>query len=173
MMKKILFALCIIGSAMAASAQKTLPQPEWADFAKIIAADTQEKITMVYVYNTPCENCAVVEEEIFADSTIIKALQKEFIATRFFAASKEDVVYKDVNYSYTSFSENEGLHVLAVMLLNGRMGYPSLVFLDKNNEILNAHHAPKTSREVLTIFNYYTSGDYAKKPFDEWIKEQK
>ena len=172
-MKKILLSICIVGLAVVTFAQKPVPQPEWTDFAKNMAAGKQEKITMVYVYNTPCENCMVFEDEIFPDSTVIKALKNDFIATRFFAATKDDIEYKGTNYSYSSFSDDEGVHILAVLLLNGRMGYPSLVFLDKNNDVLNVHYAPQTSREVLTILDYYSSGDYEKTEFDEWIKDKK
>jgi len=174
-MKRIIIILFFAGIATVGLAQTTKKvEPKWQDFSTTINAPEQEKITMVYVYNVPCDLCTTIEETILADSTVIKALAKDFISVKFDSETKEDVVVKDKTYPYSAFTETNGVNIYAIALLNGKMGFPTFVFLDKEGEKIGSHFPVKETEEFLTILRYYSSGDYKdeKVPFEEWIKKQ-
>lgn len=173
-MKKLLLSIFIAGMAFGTFAQtEKKAEPKWADFTTTIAAEKNPKITMVYVYNTPCNLCPNIESKVFADSTVIKALEKDFIATKFFASSPDEYRYKGDKYSYTSFTDDEGINILAVMLLDGKMGYPTCVFLDENNEKIGTHLYVREVDEMTKILGFYSSKKYLETTYEEWIKKQK
>ncbi|MCL2511509.1 MAG: hypothetical protein FWF09_05615 [Bacteroidales bacterium] len=168
-MKKIIIALFIAGIATVGFSQEKV-QPKWQDFSTTINAK-MDKITMVYVYNVPCDLCTTTEAIILADSTVISALTKDFIATKFDAGTKEDVTINGQTYPYSAFTEEAGINIAAVVLLDGKMGYPSYVFY-KEGEKVGVHFPVQETSELLQILKYYSSGDYKETPYEEWIKKQ-
>lgn len=172
-MKKLLLTLCIAGTTLAVFGQGEKAQPKWMDFTTVITAEKNPKITLVYVYNTPCNLCPNIENKVFADSTVIKALEKDFIATKFFASSPDDYHYKGDKYNYTSFTDDEGINMLAIKLLDGRMGYPACIFFDENNNKIGTHLYVKEVDEMMKILEFYSSKKYTETTFEKWIAEQK
>ena len=170
-MKRIIITLVFVGIATVGFSQKKM-QPEWQDFSKAINATDQNKITMVYVYNTPCNLCTTTEETILADTTVINTLKKNFIATKFYSDTKEDVIVKGKTFPYMPSSETSGVNMYAIILLGGKMGFPTFVFLDKDGEKIGTHFPVNTTAEFLLILQYYSSGDYKNAPYEEWIKKQ-
>jgi thioredoxin-related protein len=127
---------------------------------------------MIYVYNTdPRWNCAATEENILADSIVIKALLKDFISVKFDSETKEDVVVKGQKYPYSAFSEESGINIYTIVLLDGKMGFPTFVFLDKDGEKIGTHFPVKDISEFMQILRYYSSGDYKIVPYEEWVKK--
>ena len=183
-MKNIIIILFFAGIATVGLAQTTKPkvEPKWQDFSTTINAPEQEKITMVYIYKSPCDLCPAVEEAIFADTTVVNALTKDFMSIKFDAAIKDDVVVKGQKYPFADFGGGNGYNIYAVVLLGGKMNYSTFVFLDKEGEKIGTHYFikdPKTmaqldAAEFLFILRYYSSGAYAEEgaSYDEWIKKQ-
>jgi thioredoxin-related protein len=168
-MKKIIIILFFAGIATMGFSQKKV-EPQWQDFSTTINAPELDKITMVYVYSNDSRwNCATTEEFILADSTIIKALMKDFISVKFDAETNDEVIVKGQKYPYSAFSETNGINVYAIVLLGGKMGYPSFVFLNKEGEKIGVHFPVKDVEEFSKILKYYSSGDYKDTPYDEWI----
>jgi thioredoxin-related protein len=172
-MKRIIIILLFAGIAATGFSQIKKVQPNWQDFSTTINATEQDKITMIYVYNNNSQwNCAATEETILADSTVIKALMKNFISVKFDSETKEDLIIKDKKYGYSAFSEESGVHVYAIVLLNGKMGFPTFVFLDKEGEKIGTHFPVKDAEAFLLILRYYSSGDYKDTPYEEWLQKQ-
>jgi len=168
-MKKSIIILFFAGIAAVGFSQQKI-QPEWQDFTKVVNAETgQDKISVIYVYNTPCNLCTTTEETILADTTVVGALKRNFIATKFDARTKEDVVVKGQSYRYSGTEEN-GINIYAIMLLDGVMGFPTFIFMNREGEKIGKHFPIKDAAEFLQILQYYSSGDYEKTPYEEWVK---
>jgi len=170
-MKKIIITLVIAGIATVGFSQGKV-QPKWQDFSKTINATGQDKISMVYVYNSPCDLCTTTEATILADSTVVKALEKDFISAKFDSGTKEDVVVKGQTYPYSAFTEESGVNIYAIILLDGKMGYPTFVFLNKDGEKIGTHFPVKDAEEFLLILKFYSSEGYKNALYEDWIKKQ-
>jgi len=170
-MKKVIIVLFFAGITVIGFAQQKI-QPNWQDFSTVINTTGQDKISMIYVYNTPCDLCTTTEETILADSTVVNTLKKDFIVAKFDSGTKEDVVVKGQTYPYTASSETTGVNIYAIILLKGVMGFPTFVFIDKEGEPIGRHFPVKEKNEFLQILNYYSSGDYKNASYEEWIKKQ-
>ena len=175
-MKKSIIILLFAGIASVGFSQQRI-QPEWQDFTKVVNAETGlDKIGVIYVYNTPCDLCTTTEETILADTTVVGVLKRDFVATKFDARTKDDVVVKDQSYRYSG-TEDSGTNIYAIVLLDGVMGFPTFVFMNKEGEKIGKHYftkdfAPvKDAAEFLQILQYYSSGDYEKVSYEEWSKQ--
>jgi thioredoxin-related protein len=170
-MKKTIIVLFFAGIATLGFAQQKI-QPNWQDFTKVVNAETgQNKISVIYVYNSPCDLCTTTEETILADTTVVGMLKRNFIVTKFDARTKEDVVVKDQTYRYSG-TEEHGTNIYAIMLLDGVMGFPTFVFMNKEGEKIGKHFPVKDTAEFLQILKYYSSGDYENAPYEDWLKRQ-
>jgi len=176
-MKKIIIILFFAGIAAVGFAQQKI-QPDWQDFTKVVNAETgQNKISVIYVYTTPCDLCTTTEETILADTTVVGVLKRNFIATKFDARTRENVVVKGQSYPYSG-NEEHGTNIYAIMLVDGIMGFPTFVFLNKDGEKIGKHYftkdfAPvKDIAEFLQILQYYSSGAYEETSYEEWVKTQ-
>ena len=95
------------------------------------AAITQnEGKTLIYVYADWCTLCKKLEEEALTDTLSQQLINSNFTLVGLNAQSKEDLSYQGEEYSYVR-KGSMGYHELAAKLLEGRLAFPSLVFLDE------------------------------------------
>ena len=171
-MKKVIIVLFFAGITVIGFAQQKI-QPNWQDFSTVINATGQDKLSMIYVYNNSWDLCTTAEKTILADTIVINALNEDFICAKFDSETKEDVIVKGKPHPYLPSSETHGVNMYTIMLLEGKMGYPTYVFLDKEGTKIGRHFPVNDAKELLLILSYYSSGDYKKSSYEEWIKKQK
>jgi thioredoxin-related protein len=170
-MKKIIIILFFAGIVATGFSQQKI-QPDWQDFSTTINAMEQDKITMIYVYNNAWDLCTTAEETILSDTTVVNALKKDFISIKFDSETKEEVIVKGKPHPYLPSSETHGVNMYTIILLDGRMGYPTYVFLDTEGKKLGTHFPVNNAEGLLLILKYYSSGGYKDTPYEEWIKKQ-
>ena len=170
-MKKVIIALFLAGITFGGFSQEKL-QPDWQDFLTVINATGQEKLSMIYVYNNSWDLCTTAENTILADTTVVTTLRENFIVAKFDSETKEELIIKGKPNPYLPSSETTGVNMYTIILLGGKMGYPTYVFLDKEGEKIGTHFPVNDTEEFLLILKYYSSGDYAQTPYDEWVKKQ-
>ncbi|HEX2394479.1 MAG TPA: DUF255 domain-containing protein [Bacteroidales bacterium] len=107
---------------------------------------------MIDVYTDWCSWCKVMDSKTFSNQVIADYINKNFYAVKFNAEQKDDVVLNGTSYKYVA-SGKRGYNELAAQLLNGQLGYPSIVFLDEETNM------------IQPIQGYYEA-----KPFDQIIR---
>jgi thioredoxin-related protein len=110
------------------------------------------KKIMIDVYTDWCSWCKVMDSNTFSNKIIADYINGNFYAVKFDAEQKTDVVLNGKSYKYVA-SGRRGYNELAAELLNGQLGYPSVVFLDEKTNM------------IQPIQGYYEA-----KPFDQIIK---
>jgi thioredoxin-related protein len=63
-----------------------------------------------------------------------------------------------------------GTHQLAAALLQGRISYPSYVFMNENNQLITVVPGYMEPKDFLPILKYFGSNAYLKKSFKDYIK---
>jgi uncharacterized protein YyaL (SSP411 family) len=96
---------------------------------------TQPKKIMIDVYTDWCSWCKVMDTSTFSNPVIAEYLNRNFYSVKFNAEQKTDVVLNGKTYSYVA-SGRRGYNQLAAELLNGQLGYPSVVFLDEKMNMI-------------------------------------
>jgi len=87
------------------------------------------------VYTDWCGWCKVMDQKTFTDPQLKVYLQENFHLVKFNAEQKEPITFKGKKYEWQDVGRN-GVHNLAVELLQGQMAYPSLVYLDGSLSVI-------------------------------------
>lgn len=128
------------------SAESPLKWHSMDNIASVVAKD--KKKILVDVYTDWCGWCKVMDNKTFTDPQVIDYLTKNFHLVKFNAEQKEPINFNGKSYEWVN-SGRKGVNTLAVELLNGRLGYPSLVYLDENLKTIQVSPGYKKPEQLL------------------------
>jgi len=113
---------------------------------KIPNADNKK--FLVDVYTEWCGWCKVMDNKTFTDPEVIKYLNENFYVVKFDAEQKEPVTFKGKTFNWEPLGRN-GINMLGMELLNSRMSYPTLVYLDAKLNPITVSPGYKTPEQLL------------------------
>lgn len=108
----------------------------------------EPKKVFVDVYTDWCGWCKKMDRETFTDPEVAKYMNEHFYAVKFNAEQKETLNYQGQELNFRP-GGRRGVHELAVVLLNGRLGYPSFAYLDEDMNSLHVSPGYKTPPTML------------------------
>jgi len=152
---------------------------EWMTFEEAIAAAKADKEAgktpkkmFVDVYTDWCGWCKVMDEKTFQVPMVAKYLNENFYPVKFNAEQKEDLIYKGKTLKFVK-SGRRGYHELASGLLNGKMSYPSVVFLDEDADIITTASGYIKVDRFDVIMRYIGDNHYKDKTWEVFQSEYK
>ena len=137
----------------------------WQEAGKIVNDSTAvKKKFFVDVYTNWCGYCKLMDRTTFSDKKIAEYMNKNYYSIKFNAEMKEDVILDGVTYKYIApgNGSSRGYHELAAALLNGKMGYPTVIFLDEQMNLLTpvpGYQETDIFEKIVTFFgdNHFKS----------------
>ncbi len=152
-MSRLLIALVVGAVATAGVAYTTLQTTEAPTSASVTASATTEaadiqwmtweqavkanknapKALFIDVYTDWCGWCKRMDATTFKDPKVVQYVSDNFYAVKFDAEQKGDIVYDGNTFTFQKTGQR-GVHGLAASLLDGRLSYPSVVYLNGNME---------------------------------------
>lgn len=169
-MKKIYLFIALISFAGNSFAQQKTASAkkgvEWITIQEAYSRTQKEpRKTIVDVYTSWCGWCKVMDKETYTNPEVIDYLNKNFYMVKLDAESKQDIIIGNNKYT---FDANSGANQVAVALLQGKMSYPTTVFLDAHYNMIQplpGYLNAKAFHEIVT----YLGGDYhTKEPFEQY-----
>jgi len=168
-MKKIVFSFLVLVLVLGLhlNAQNT-EKVKWYSFQDAVELNkTHPRKIFIDVYTDWCGWCKKMEKLTFTNPEISKILNEKFYAVRFNAESHENIVFMGKKFI------NEGTngrtpHQLAIALLNGKMSYPSIAYLNEKNQLLTAIPGYQTPEKLEVILNFLVNDAYKTKTFQEY-----
>ncbi|MFN7117201.1 MAG: thioredoxin family protein [Saprospiraceae bacterium] len=157
------------------SAQETTQKGKvnWLTWEQAMELSKKEKRKLVLdVYTDWCKWCERMEEVTFSEPGIAKYLNENFYPVKFNAEQKQSLWYKDQEYKFVK-SGPKGYHELAAELLKGKLSYPSVVFLDENQELIQAIPGFRSPEEFEQIITYFAKNSYKNTPWSAYSKSYK
>ncbi len=139
--------LLVVGSCKNGTEEAKLKWITIEEASKIAEGNNDKKF-LVDVYTDWCGWCKVMDEKTFTDPELIKYLNEHFYVVKFNAEQKETVTYKGKEYEWQQAGRN-GINMLGYELLNGKMSYPSLVYLNSNLEPIRVSPGYKDTERLL------------------------
>jgi len=165
----IIAALFFIFSSIGISQEKE--RVNWYSFEKAVKLNKENpKKILVDVYTDWCGWCKKMKKQTFNHPKIASYINKNFYAVRFNAETNKKVKFKDRTFSK---KENGGRrpHDLAIALLNGKMSYPSVAYLNGNNELITTVPGYFGPKEYEPILKFFVRNIYKTKSFKAYKKQ--
>lgn len=167
MKKNLLIVLLVTACTVSAQNQKI----NWISFEKAIELNEQEpKKFMIDVYTDWCGWCKRMDATTFNNPVIVDYINKNYWAIKLDAERKDTVKLGDQLFVNENPDRKRNPHQLAVALLNGKMSYPSIVYLDENVELLQAVNGYHDPVGIEPILKYFGENAYREVPWDEYTK---
>lgn len=179
-MKKIMLGGVILTIAVLAYAFILVPQNKiaeeeikWYTFEEAIKlSDKKPKKIFIDLYTDWCGWCKRMDQTTFKDPAVVKYMNANFYAVKFDAEQKAEVKYKDHTFKFFP-SGNRGVHELAYSLLDGKLSYPSYVYLSEKQERITISPGYKTADSFIKELKYIGEDIFEKQTYQDYLSKSK
>jgi thioredoxin-related protein len=164
------------------AAQLKNPQPaptpavamKWYSFEEAVALNkTKPKKIMIDVYTDWCGWCKRMDKGAFVDPAVAEYMNANYYPVKLNAEQKEEIVFGRDTFRYVQSDGQRGIHTLAYSLLDGQMGYPSIVYLDEQYRRIMVSPGYKESPDLMKELKFAAEGHYNKTSWEEYREQQK
>ena len=170
-MKKNLLVIILIALAIHTNAQEV----KWLSFEKAIELNkTNPKPILIDVYTDWCGWCKKMDKVTYTNEVIVSYINTYFYAVKMDGEGKEDIKYKDYTFTFKKEGRTK-YHELAAVLMNGKLSYPTTLFMNEKNELIDrvpGYLEPVMFEKLLVFFNEkkYENGSW--NAFDKSFKSK-
>ena len=129
--------------------EETAAGLKWYDFENAMLVNKKEKKKiLVDVYTSWCGWCKVMDKKTFTNPEVVEYLNENFVLVKFNAEVKEPIEFKGEQYEFKRMGRR-GANALAIKMLDGRLAYPSLVYMDPEFNKIRTSPGYKTPDKLL------------------------
>ena len=143
----------------------------WMTWEEVVEAEKKEpRKVFVDVYTDWCGWCKRMDMTTFKNKDFIEYMNTNYYMVKFDAEQKEDVVIGDSTFKYDAKIGRRGCHELALTLLQGKMSYPTVVFLQSNFNIIQPLAGYRQGDEMLKVAKYLGEDIWKTQTWEEYNK---
>jgi thioredoxin-related protein len=162
-MKIKLTFLILLVSVVFANAQTKI------NWLSIEEAYAKQKITpkkvLIDVYTGWCGWCKVMDRETFTNAEVINYVNQNYYAVKLDAESKKIIKLGTSVYKY---DETNRSNEVAIALLQGKMSYPSIVYLDESFNMIQPVPGYMNAKDFHQIITYFGGNYHKKEQFENY-----
>ena len=145
----------------------------WMSFEEAVKLnETAPKKIFIDVFTDWCGWCKKMDQTTFINKDVVEYMNENFYAVKFDAEQSDTIVfagYTFVNQGGTN--GRKGTHQLAAALLQGKMSFPSYVFMNEKNQLLTVAPGYMDSSRFLPILKYFGTNAYLNMKYEDFIKQ--
>lgn len=137
-----------------------------------LAMQKEPKKIFIDVYTDWCGWCKRMDKATFQHPDVAAYMNKHYYSVKFNAEQKDSVNFNGRTFKFIAQGKR-GYHELAAALMNGKMSYPTVIFLDENLGMLSpvpGYQAPENFEPIMTFFG---SNAYKETKWEEYQKSFK
>jgi thioredoxin-related protein len=153
MIKLLIYNLIVLLTLQSALAQKSV---KWKTFEEAVKSVEQKpRKIFIDMYTDWCGWCKKMDKDTFENPVIAEYINKHFYPVKFDAERKDTVMFMGHRFVNTNPERSRHSHELARTLLNGKMSYPSFVFMDEELRVITVvpgYFPPTDFEPVLHFF---------------------
>lgn len=175
-MLKYYFAIVILISVSACMSKKPVTEPldpdkeiRWMSFTEAVKANQkQPKKVFIDVFTDWCGWCKKMDASTFTHPVIVAYMNKHYYAVKLNAEMKDTIVFNGLTYTSSNPSAPRSTHQLASSLLNGKLSYPTTVYLDENMGMLGPVPGYLDAKTLEAILHFYGDEAYKTTPWADY-----
>lgn len=176
-MKKIALPLVLLFSFSLAAQSNSKPPPKikwytWTEAIKQMEKDAKPKKIMVDLYTVWCGYCKKMDRETFSDPMVVDYVNEHFYAVKFDAEQKGSLVYANHTFKFDANRGRRGVHALAFAFTDGRMSYPSIIYLDEKQKRIAISPGFKPGDSFLKELRYFGDNHYKVIDYEAYKKKR-
>jgi len=175
-MKKIYTSIAVLLIA-AITYSFTAPAPtvegelKWYTWEEAVKAnETNPKKFFVDIYTDWCGPCKMMNSSTLVDPKVVNYLTEHYYPVKLNAEEKANISYKGVTFKHRPEAGRRGIHELAYALLEGKMSYPSFVYLTPEHEKIMVSPGFKKADVLIHELVFAQEEAYKTKSWDEFMK---
>lgn len=131
----------------------------WDDAVALTQNEGNTKKVFVDVYTDWCGWCKKMDKDTFQNPEVAAYMQENYHMVKMDAEGKEPIEYNGKTFKFVP-SGRRGYHELAAALMNGRMSYPTVVFLDEDLNMLSPVPGYQKVKPFMQIAKYFGEDIY-------------
>jgi len=131
----------------------------WEEAVQKASTEAEPKKMFIDVYTDWCGWCKKMDKDTFQDSEVAAYMTENFYMVKLDAEQKEPIEFGGKTYTFVA-SGRRGYHQLAAALLQGKLSYPTVVFLDENLKMLSPVPGYQKKDAFLKIARYFGENIY-------------
>ncbi|MFT4759258.1 MAG: thioredoxin-related protein [Paraglaciecola sp.] len=149
------------------------PKVQWMSFEEAVKkSQTAPRKIMIDLYTNWCGWCKRMDKDTFEDEDVANYLNENYYNVKFDAEYKEDIIFNGQTYKYVK-NGRRGYHELAAELANGRLSFPTTVFLDEKQRLIQPLPGYKEPDVFEQIITYFGEDMHKKMPWEKYQRTYK
>ncbi len=157
------FSICLfIGLFFASATGQEVKWLTWDEATKLVETDKNPKKIFVDIYTDWCGWCKKMDQDTFQNPEVAAYMEKNFYMVKMDGEGKEPITFKGNTYKFIA-SGRSGYHELAAALMQGKLSYPTTIFLDEKMNMLSPLPGYQKPQPFLNIAKYFGDNIYLEK----------
>ncbi len=149
---------------------ETIEWISWEEAVKKTETDENPKKIFVDVYTDWCGWCKRMDKDTFQNPKVSEYMKEHFYMVKMDAEGKEPITYDGRTFNFVP-SGRRGYHELAAALLQGKMSYPTVIFLNEKRQLISPVPGYQKADAFLKIAKYFGDNIYLNKNWKEYQAE--
>lgn len=134
-----------------------------------LASKKEPRKILIDVYTDWCGWCKKMDKDTFQKEGIAQFVNENYYAVKLNVEQKDSIVFRGKTYTFVK-SNRKGYHQLVATFLQGKLAYPSIVYLDENLNLIRPWPGYKGPKDFRQILIYIVEDYYLQMSFDDYQK---
>lgn len=147
----LILAFFLIGFSLNAQEVEWL---SWDEAVALSKTDKNPKKMFIDIYTDWCGWCKKMDKDTFQNPKVAKYMSDKYYMVKLDGEGKEDIEYRGKTFKFVA-QGRRGYHEFAAALMQGKMSYPTTIFLDEKQQMLSPVPGYQKPEPFLKIAKYF------------------